>query len=63
MIAIPLGASVIWCHMPRQIAVYVSQIYNATGPKILPDHLLSNEEMVEYNELQSQNIEGRYLEK
>lgn len=54
---------VAWCHVPKQIRVLVAMMYKCNPPQIIPDRLLNKKEMREYKELQSQNIEGRFLEK
>lgn len=64
MIAIRTPSGLVaWCYMPRQIPVLVAMLYKSAPPQIIPDTMLSKDEMLEYNELQSQNIDGRYLEK
>ena len=64
MIAIRTPSGLVaWCHMPRQIPVLISMLFRSKPPQIIPDTLLDKNELREYNELQSQNIEGRYLEK
>jgi hypothetical protein len=64
MIAVQTPSGLVaWCHIPRQIPVYIAMLYNSAPPQIIPDTMLSKVEMLEYNELQSQNIDGRFLEK
>lgn len=63
MVAVQVGQVICWCAVPRQILVHVQSALNVKRAQIYPITLLNKHEIAQYNELQSEGIIGRYLEK
>lgn len=63
MMAVQVGQVICWCAIPRQVLVHVQAALKVKCAQIHPIILLDKHEIAQYNELQSEGIIGRYLEK
>lgn len=63
MLAVNISEIIAWCAVPRQVLVHVQSALHLPQTQIHPVALLDKNEIVQYVELQAENINGRYLEK
>lgn len=63
MLAINVSGIIAWCAIPKQTLVHVQSALKVKQTLIHPIALLNKEEVKQYNELQAENIVGRYLGK
>lgn len=63
MLAINVSGIIAWCAIPKQVLVHVQNALKVTQTQIHPIVLLTKAECLQYNEVQAEGINGRYLEK
>lgn len=63
MLAINVRGIIAWCAVPKQVLVHVQNALKVPQTQIHPIALLTKAECLQYDEVQAEAIEGRYLEK
>lgn len=63
MLAINVRGIIAWCAIPKQVLVHVQGTLRVPQTQIHPIALLTKAECLQYDKVQAENVDGRYLEK